>query len=156
MSTEPIWHSAANLAALYAEGKISPLEVTKAQLARIERVNSKLNAFQLIDAEYALARAGESEARWHKRAPLSPLDGQPVTIKDIVPTLGWPTQSGSRTIDPTPGSYDAPAVARLREAGAVILGKTTTPEFGWKGMTDSPVHGVTRNPWDLQRSPGGS
>ena len=85
------------------------------------------------------------------------LDGVPVAIKDIVLTKGWPTLRGSKTVDPKgPWNDDAPAVARLREHGAVLLGKTTTPEFGWKGVTDSPLTGITRNPWNPAKTPGGS
>ena len=81
----------------------------------------------------------------------------PVTVKDLLLTKGWPTLRGSKTVDPAgPWDDDAPAVARLREAGAVLLGKTTTPEFGWKGVTDSPLTGITRNPWNPDRTPGGS
>ena len=89
--------------------------------------------------------------------PKGLLDGVPVSIKDIVLTKGWPTLRGSKTIDPKgPWNDDAPATARLREHGAVLLGKTTTPEFGWKGVTDSPLTGITRNPWNTAKTPGGS
>ncbi len=92
-----------------------------------------------------------------KDAPMGALDGVPVSIKDVILARGWPTLRGSKTIDPKgPWDDDAPAVARLREAGAVLLGKTTTPEFGWKGVTDSPLTGITRNPWDPRKTPGGS
>ena len=92
-----------------------------------------------------------------RATPLSPLDGVPVGIKDLLLTKGWPTRRGSLTVDPKgPWTEDAPAVARLREAGAVFIGKTTTPEFGWKGSTDSPLTGTTRNPWNRQKTPGGS
>src|SRR6516164_7871000 len=85
------------------------------------------------------------------------LDGVPVALKDTVLTKGWPRLLGSRTIDPKQAwEEDSPATARLRREGAVFFGKTTTPEFGWKGVTDSPLTGVTRNPWDLERTPGGS
>jgi aspartyl-tRNA(Asn)/glutamyl-tRNA(Gln) amidotransferase subunit A len=98
-----------------------------------------------------------SEARWTEGEPLSPLDGVPVAIKDILLTKGWPTRRGSLTVDPNgPWTEDAPCVARLREAGAVLIGKTTTPEFGWKGSTDSPLTGITRNPWNKAKTPGGS
>src|SRR5260221_13601964 len=91
------------------------------------------------------------------REPLSPLDGVPVAVKDILFTKGWPTRRGSLTVDPTgPWNEDAPSVARLHEAGAVLIGKTTTPEFGWKGSTDSPLTGITRNPWHRDKTPGGS
>ncbi len=85
------------------------------------------------------------------------LDGVPVSIKDVLLTNGWPTLRGSRTIDPTgPWKVDAPSVARVRAHGGVVFGKTTTPELGWKGVTDSPLTGVTRNPWDPARTAGGS
>ena len=109
------------------------------------------------DPETALAMARASEARWQKGEPQGLLDGVPVALKDTVLTKGWPRLLGSRTIDPKQAwEEDSPATARLRCAGAVFFGKTTTPEFGWKGVTDSPLTGVTRNPWDLERTPGGS
>ena len=141
----------------YRAREISPVEATRAILERIERLDPVLNAYCLVDAGAALASARESEARWMKGSPLGPLDGVPVSIKDLILTRGWPTLRGSKTIDPKgPWDDDAPAVARLREAGAVLLGKTTTPEFGWKGVTDSPLTGVTRNPWNPEKTPGGS
>ena len=95
-------------------------------------------------------------SRWRSKAPLSPLDGVPLSIKDLLLTRGWSTLRGSRLVDPAqPWEEDAPAVARLREAGAVLLGKTNTAEFGWKGVTDSPLAGITRNPWNLKLTPGG-
>src|SRR5262249_14616748 len=109
------------------------------------------------DPETALAMAHASEARWQKGEPQGLLDGMPVALKDTVLTKGWPRLLGSRTIDPKQAwEEDSPATARLRGEGAVFFGKTTTPEFGWKGVTDSPLTGVTRNPWDLERTPGGS
>ena len=104
-----------------------------------------------------LAAARASEERWQRGEPVGRLDGVPVTIKDLILMRGFPTLRGSRLVDPgQEWSEDAPATARLREAGAVILGKTTTPEFGWKALGDSPLTGITRNPWDLSRTPGGS
>src|SRR5215469_8399599 len=92
-----------------------------------------------------------------KKEPLSFIDGVPATIKDLVLTKGWPTLRGSRTVDASQSwNEDAPATQRLREAGAVLLGKTTTPEFGWKGVCDSPLTGITRNPWNPKMTPGGS
>jgi aspartyl-tRNA(Asn)/glutamyl-tRNA(Gln) amidotransferase subunit A len=136
---------------------LSPVEVTKTLLNRIASLDGNVNAFCLIDAEATLAQAKASEARYMKGESLSALDGVPVAIKDLLWTRGWPTLRGSRAINPgQPWNEDAPAVARLREAGAVLLGKTTTPEYGWKGVTDSPLTGVTRNPWDLTKTPGGS
>jgi aspartyl-tRNA(Asn)/glutamyl-tRNA(Gln) amidotransferase subunit A len=141
----------------YRERSLSPVEATKAALARIEALNGTLNAYCLVDAARALAAARESEARWQKGEPRGPVDGVPSSIKDLILTEGWPTRRGSHAIDPKgPWIEDAPATARLREAGAVLLGKTTTPEFGWKGVTDSPLTGITRNPWNLATTPGGS
>jgi aspartyl-tRNA(Asn)/glutamyl-tRNA(Gln) amidotransferase subunit A len=111
----------------------------------------------LIDEEQAVAAAKASERRWMRGKPKGGLDGVPALVKDILLTKGWPTLRGSRTIDPKQDwNDDAPSVARLKEQGAVLIGKTTTPEFGWKGVTDSPLTGVTRNPWNLSKTPGGS
>jgi aspartyl-tRNA(Asn)/glutamyl-tRNA(Gln) amidotransferase subunit A len=149
--------SAQWLTRLYRAGKASPVEAAGAALARIERHNPRYNAFCLVDAEGALAAARASERRWRKKTPLGPVDGVPTSVKDIVLTKGWPTLRGSKTIDPAQNwADDAPSVARLRESGAVLLGKTTTPELGWKWATDSPLTGVTRNPWNPERTPGGS
>lgn len=149
--------SATQLVALFGARKVSPVDVAQAVLARIERLNGKLNAFCWIDAQTTLAMARASAERWSKGTPLGPLDGVPVSIKDIIYTRGWPTRRGSKTIDASgPWPDDAPVTARLREAGAVFIGKTATPEFGWKGVTDSPLTGITRNPWDPTRTPGGS
>ena len=101
--------------------------------------------------------AAASEARWRRGEPLGPLDGVPTSLKDLILTRGWPTRRGSHTVDPDqPWDVDAPATARLREAGAVLVGKTTTPEFGCKGETNSLLTGITRNPWDTSKTPGGS
>ncbi len=149
--------TATELLTLYGDGSASPTEATRAVLDRIERLNPVLNAFALVAAEEALAAAAASTQRWHAGAPAGPLDGVPVTIKDLILTKGWPTVRGSRTVDPhQPWEVDAPVTARLREAGAVLLGKTTTPEFGCKGETNSPLTGITRNPWDPSRTSGGS
>jgi aspartyl-tRNA(Asn)/glutamyl-tRNA(Gln) amidotransferase subunit A len=148
---------AADLLRLYRSKQLSPVEVVEAALARIERFDGDVNAFCLVDGEGALQAARESEARWQAGKPAGLLDGVPATIKDLVLTKGWPTRRGSKTIDPAgPWEEDAPVVARLREAGAVLLGKTTTPEFGWMGVTDNPLTGITRNPWNTGRTPGGS
>jgi aspartyl-tRNA(Asn)/glutamyl-tRNA(Gln) amidotransferase subunit A len=157
MPADPCSLAATELLALYRSGELSPVEATFSMLARIERLNPVLNAFCLVDAEAALAHARESEARWREGEPKGPLEGVPVSIKDVILTRGWPTLRGSKTIDPKgPWIDDAPAVARLREAGAVLLGKTTTPEFAWKGVTDGPLTGITRNPWNPAKTPGGS
>ncbi len=149
--------SAAELLAAYRAKTLSPVEATRAVLARIAELNPVLNCFNLIDAKSALESAHASEARWRKGTPVGALDGVPASIKDIILTKGWPTRRGSKTTDPSgPWNDDAPAVARLREQGAVLVGKTTTPEFGWKGVTDSPLTGITRNPWNPKKTPGGS
>ncbi len=161
MTTDLTQCPAHELIGLYRSGQASPVEATQAVLSRIDRLNPQLNAFCLVDADAALSAARASEARWqaHRRsgAPVGELEGVPTSIKDLILTRGWPTLRGSRTIDPKqPWDIDAPATARLREAGAVLLGKTTTPEFGCKGETNSPATGITRNPWNPDCTPGGS
>ncbi len=153
--------NATELLALYRSRQASPVEATQAVLARIERLNPVLNAFCLVDGERALQSARDSEVRWqafHRDGtPCGELDGVPVSIKDLILTKGWPTLRGSHTVARDQAwDVDAPATARLREAGAVLLGKTTTPEFGCKGETNSPLTGLTRNPWNLAKTPGGS
>lgn len=151
------WLGATELVDAYRARRLSPVEVTRAILDRIARLNPSLNAFCLVDEAAALADARAAEARWRDGVPAGPLDGVPVSIKDLVYTRGWPTLRGSLTSDPAgPWDFDGPAVARLRETGAVLLGKTTTPEIGWRGSTDSPLTGITRNPWRLDVTPGGS
>ena len=140
----------------YRDGSLSPVEATRAHLARLDAVEPAINAFMTRDHESAMAEAKASEARWAKGAPVGPLDGVTVTIKDLIPQKGRPMRNGSATSDATPCEVDAPSVARLREAGCVFLGKTTSPEFGWKGITDGPLFGYTRNPWNLAHTPGGS
>ncbi|MGW0074184.1 amidase [Streptomyces cellulosae] len=141
----------------YRKGEFGPVEVTRAALRRAGEIQPEVNAFVRLLAEEALERAAASEERWRRGEQLGPLDGVPVTVKDILLLRGAPTLKGSRTVDPA-GRWDedAPSVARLRERGAVFLGKTTTPEFGWKGVTDSPLSGITRNPHDPSRTAGGS
>ena len=149
--------TAHELNALYRSGQATPVEATQAVLARIEARNPALNAFCLVAAQDALDMARASQARWQQGQPLSPLDGVPASIKDLVLTKGWPTLRGSHTVARDQAwDVDAPATARLREAGCVLLGKTATPEFGCKGETNSPASGITRNPWDLSKTPGGS
>lgn len=148
--------TATALASAYRAKTLSPVEATESILARIDAC-AHLNAFCHIDAEPALAAARASEARLLEGKPIGPLDGIPVGIKDLILTKNMPTRRGSLTTDPlAPQTDDAPVVARLREAGCVLLGKTTTPEFGWKGVTDNRLTGVTRNPWNPDRTPGGS
>ncbi|HET7327927.1 MAG TPA: amidase, partial [Nocardioidaceae bacterium] len=149
--------TATELADGYRSGDLSPVEATKAALQRIDETDAELNAFCLVDADSALAQAAASERRWRSGEPLGPVDGVPTAIKDLFITKGWPTLRGSRLIrSDQPWAEDAPSVARLRDSGAVFVGKTTTPELGWKGVTDSLRHGITRNPWDPSRTSGGS
>src|SRR5437870_11950253 len=157
MADDIAYLPATRLLDLYRAKDLSPVDVIRETLARLERYEGALNAFVLYDPVSALKSARESEARWQKGEPRGLLDGVPVAIKDTQLTRGWPRLLGSKTIDPNQKwDEDAPSTARLRAAGAVFFGKTTTPEFGWKPVTDSPLTGITRNPWDLERTPGGS
>lgn len=146
------------LVKLYKARKASPVEAVKAAIARIEAFNPQLNAFQHLDPDGALRAARASEKRWKKGGKrLSDIDGVPITIKDMVLTKGLPTRMGSLATDENgPWTVDAPVAQRLREAGTCLLGKTTSPEYGWKGVTDSRLFGATHNPWKLGRTPGGS
>jgi aspartyl-tRNA(Asn)/glutamyl-tRNA(Gln) amidotransferase subunit A len=149
--------SAAALIGLYRRGALSPVEATEVLFERLDHLQPRLNAFCIVDRDGARAAARESERRWRAGEAVRPLEGVPVTIKDLFLMRGFATLRGSLLVDPAQDwSQDAPAVARLRAVGAVILGKTTTPEFGWKALGDSPLTGITRNPWDLARTPGGS
>ena len=149
--------SATDLIALYKAKKASPLETAQSVLNRIELLQNTYNAFCVIDPERTLNEARLSEARWAKGEPAGLVDGVPTTIKDLMLSKGWPTLRGSKTIEPGQNwNQDAPIVARMRDHGAVFVGKTTTPEFGWKGVTDSPLTGTTRNPWNRKCTPGGS
>jgi aspartyl-tRNA(Asn)/glutamyl-tRNA(Gln) amidotransferase subunit A len=151
------WISATKLARLYQKRKLSPVEVAKASLAQMAAQESALNAMSLIDEKATLEQALASEKRWKKGRNFGPLDGVPLLIKDLLLTKGQPNLRGSKTVSPDQSWLeDAPSVARLREAGCVFMGRTTTPEFGWKGVTDSPLTGITRNPWDVSKTPGGS
>src|SRR3954467_10573631 len=148
--------TAADLLRLYRRRELSPVEVTRDQLDRIEKFQPTINAFIIVDRDGALKPAQASEARWQNGEPLSIADGLGATVKDNIWLKDFPSRRGSLTSDPAPIETDAPAVARLREAGAVILGKTTLPEFGWIGACHSPLTGITRNPWKLDRTTGGS
>jgi aspartyl-tRNA(Asn)/glutamyl-tRNA(Gln) amidotransferase subunit A len=148
--------SAHDLIALYRAKELSPVEAVRFLLDRLGALQPKLNAFCIVDRDGAMAAAQSSEQRWSRGTPQGPLDGVPVTIKDLLLMRGFPTLRGSHLVEPAPDAEDAPATARLREAGAVILGKTTTPEFGWKAIGDSPLTGITRNPWNPERTTGGS
>jgi len=155
-ATEISQLSGSDLLRLYRRRELSPVEVVRDALDRIDRFQPQINAFVLVDKDGALAAARAAEARWHKGEPQGLLDGVPVTIKDIIGVKGLPIRKGSLTTSTVPETADAPAVARLREQGAAILGKTTTPEFGWIGVCHSPLTGITRNPWNRERTTGGS
>ncbi len=146
------------LVKLFKSRKASPVEATRAAITRIDALNPQLNAFQHLDPDSALRAARASEKRWKKGGKrLSDIDGVPITIKDMVLTKGMPTRMGSAATDEAgPWNVDSPVAQRLREAGTVLLGKTTSPEYGWKGVTDSKLFGATHNPWKIGRTPGGS
>jgi aspartyl-tRNA(Asn)/glutamyl-tRNA(Gln) amidotransferase subunit A len=157
MTDDLAFLSATRLIELYRAKQLSPVEVMADSLRRLECYEAAVNAFVLYDPESAMAEARASETRWQKGEPNGLLDGVPVAIKDTQLTRGWPRRVGSKTVDPNQNwTEDAPSTARLRAQGAVFFGKTTTPEFGWKPVTDSPLTGITRNPWNLERTPGGS
>jgi aspartyl-tRNA(Asn)/glutamyl-tRNA(Gln) amidotransferase subunit A len=154
-ATDPALMSAEDLLVHYARGSLSPVEALQAVTERIARLNPRFNAFAVMNP-HALAAAGESAARWRAGRPNGALDGVPATVKDLVDVAGLPTRRGSRLSDAAPVPDDAPLVTGLREAGAVIVGKTTTTEYGWKTPGDCPLHGITRNPWNTDRTSGGS
>lgn len=154
--THPADLSAIELVQRYAGRDLSPVEALDAILARMAQCEPAINAFRFVDVDGARAQARESEARWLRGAPRGALDGVPVAFKDLLHVRGWPTRMGSLATDDTPQAEDCPAAARLREHGAVLLGKTNTSEFGAKGMTESALAGITRNPWRTDHTPGGS
>lgn len=148
--------AAGELVQAYAARDLSPVEVADAVLNRIDTTNARLNGFRFVDVDGVRAAARAAERRYRAGTPLGPLDGVPVSVKDLVAVRGWVVRYGSLTTDEIPCDDDAPAVAKLRGAGAVLVGLTTTPEFGWKAVTDSALTGTTRNPWDPGLTPGGS
>ena len=154
--TELCFRPATELARDIAQKRLSPVEVVDAFLARIERLNPRLNAYCTVTADEARAAAKSAEAAIMQHQPLGPLHGVPVSIKDLILTSGVRTTRGSKLYEHFVPDQDAPVVERLKSAGAIVLGKTNTPELGWKGVTDNRVFGPTRNPWDLERTPGGS
>jgi len=157
MSKDLALMPASKLVKLFRRGKASPVEALQAVFAQTDRLNPVLNAFQAQDRDRAMKAAKASEKRWKKGKPLSDIDGVPTTIKDTLWTIGMPTLFGTKANDPKgPWTQDAPVPGSLRAAGAVIFAKTTTPEYGWKGVTDSPLFGITRNPWNTEKTPGGS
>jgi Asp-tRNA(Asn)/Glu-tRNA(Gln) amidotransferase A subunit family amidase len=149
-------HRVTDLAAMVRSRTLSAWELTAAALERIEHLDPELNAWVTVDAERAFAAADLVDKRLTEGEAVGPLAGIPIGVKDLEDAEGFPTRFGSRLSDDTPAIGDSVLVARLRAAGCVVIGKTTTPEYGHKGVTESPLTGVTRNPWDTGRSPGGS
>jgi aspartyl-tRNA(Asn)/glutamyl-tRNA(Gln) amidotransferase subunit A len=156
MTDELVWAPAIELAAMVRGKQVSPVEISEAVLARIGRFQSRLNAFCLVAHERARAAAREAEIAVMKGEPLGPLHGVPFSAKDVLFTQGLTTTSGSRLFEDVRPEEDAIAVGRLKAAGGVLLGKTNTSEFGHKAVTENPLFGVTRNPWDPALTPGGS
>jgi aspartyl-tRNA(Asn)/glutamyl-tRNA(Gln) amidotransferase subunit A len=152
---DPALLSAEDMLAAFARCQLTPVDVLQAITERVARLNPNLNAFAVMNPG-ALQAAGESASRWRSGRPIGPLDGVPCTVKDLVDLAGFPTRRGSRTTSPDPVPDDAPMVMGLKAAGAVVLGKTTTTEFGWKSPGDCPLHGITRNPWNPAYTTGGS
>lgn len=149
--------AATELIAGYRSKTLSPVQVVADALEAVSQHEPSINAFRVVDAEGAMTAARASERRWHRGEQLGPLDGVPVSVKDLLLVSGWPTLRGSRLVKADQAwDEDSPSVACFRSAGAILLGKTNTSEFGWKGTTDSPLAGVTRNPWNLALTPGGS
>ncbi|MCW5237932.1 amidase [Verminephrobacter eiseniae] len=146
----------AELSSLYRRGALSPVQVTQEVLQHVDRVQERFNAFSFTDHERALDMARASEARWRKGSPASPVDGVPTTIKDLLWVAGSVVRYGSLGTDAKPCAEDAPSVARLRAGGAIFVGITTSPELGWKAVTDSKAFGITRNPWAPAMTCGGS
>ena len=150
------WMSAVDIARAIREKKLSPVEIVNAILKRIETVNPKINAYVTLTADSALAEAKQAEEALMKDEKLGPLHGVPVSIKDLIYTKGVRTTMGSKLLEDFIPEEDAVLVTRLKEAGAIMMGKTNTPEFGLKILTDNMIFGITRNPWNLGRAPGGS
>ena len=156
MSTSLHDLSATALLAAYLTKALSPVEVTRAVLAHVDAWEPHLRATYALDAASAMAQAEASQARWLNGAPLGPLDGVPLTLKENIATRGVPIPLGSAATELVPATQDAPPAARMREAGAVLLGKTAMPDYGMLSSGLSSFHALTRNPWDLRKNPGGS
>jgi aspartyl-tRNA(Asn)/glutamyl-tRNA(Gln) amidotransferase subunit A len=147
--------SAVELLALYASGEVSPIEVARELIVHIERCEPTLHALWAFDAEALLAQARDSQARWQRGEALA-LDGVPVTVKENIATRGTPVPLGCAATTLVPAAADAPPAARLREAGALIVAKTTMPDLGMLSSGLSSFHALARNPWDVSKNPGGS
>ncbi|MGM0562566.1 MAG: amidase, partial [Pseudomonadota bacterium] len=148
--------TATEIAARVQRGELSAREVISSAFSRIEATEPRANAFIHLDREKALAEAERIDADRSSGKDMGSLAGVPVSVKDMVHVAGMPTSSGSAVFAGKPAPEDAAPVARLRAAGAVIIGKTTTPEFGHKPFTDSPLFGRTLNPWNPDYTSGGS
>ncbi len=148
--------TAAQLQLAYAARTLSPVDVVKDALHRIDRFEPLVNAFTIVDSDTAMSSARASEERWGKGQPMGPADGIVTTIKSNVATKGWHARRGSTTIGYEVAAHDAPVVSNLRAAGCILIGQTTMPEFGWIGATHCKLTGITRNPWNTSRTPGGS
>ncbi|NLD54542.1 MAG: amidase, partial [Burkholderiaceae bacterium] len=144
------------LTAAYATGDLSPVEAIRSVLDRIDEWEPRINAMFLVHREAALAAARESEQRWRRGEPRSPLDGVPITIKENIHTRGDLAPIGTAATPDVVQPQDAPPAARAREAGCVIIGKTTMPDYGMLSSGISSRHGITRNPWRLDRNTSGS
>lgn len=156
MTTALEWTTATDLARLIRRGRVSPVEVVDALLDRIDRLNPTVNAYCTVAADAARAAARRAEAAFHSGEELGLLHGVPYSLKDLTPTKGLRTTMGSKIFEHHVPDSDALLVERMRSSGAILLGKTNTPEFGCKPFTDNGLFGATRNPWALDRSPGGS
>jgi len=154
--TDLCFISAKKLASTYRQKKLSPVEVINAILARIEKLNPRLNAYCLILAEEARKEAKKAEIAFRRNKKVGPLCGIPVSVKDLVFTKGIRTTGGSKIFEQFIPDEDETSVARLKAAGAIIIGKTNTPEFGYMAVTHNPLFGITRNPWNLEKTAGGS
>lgn len=150
------YYGIAALSSAFANREATSVEATQAALGRLRLVNPKINAFSQLDEQRALSLAEAADRRWQSGNPLGPLDGIPFSVKDTLVAEGFATRRGSRITSDQPAQASSPAVARVLEAGGVILGITTTPEFGGGPVTISPLTGITRNAWDVSKTAGGS
>ena len=157
MTKELYKHSIIELIKGYQEKSFSPLEVAEEIIKKINSQNEKLNAFVYFDEEYVLQQAASSNVKYYNNQARGYLEGIPISIKDLIVTNNMPTNRGSLTSSlPAHSDFDAPVVKKLKEKGAIILGKTASPEFGHKGTTQSLKHGTTNNPWNISLNTGGS
>ena len=156
MSSDFDTMTATALAGLVATRQVSPVDLVRRALDKAQATQASLNAFAFLRPEAALAEARAAEAAVMRRDSLGPLHGLPISVKDLIALKDAPFRSGSRATADTRAAADAPSVERVRRAGAIVIGKTTTSEFGCKAVGDSPLTGITRHPWDPSKTPGGS